>query len=73
MDFATYETELIESVQAGNVVLFLGAGASIAAGGPSGHDLATYLKTHFPRLDQDLSDLFEVCQDVLDTPPYDRA
>ena len=73
MDFATYESELIERVRTGNVVLFLGAGASIAAGGPSGNELATHLRMHFPRSDQDLSDLFEVCQDVLDTPPYDRA
>ena len=72
-EFAKYRDELAERIQQGNVVLFLGAGASIAAGGPSGDELATYVKGRFPKSDQTLSDFFGVCQDVLDTPPYDRT
>ena len=72
-EFATYREELAERIQQGNVVLFLGAGASIAAGGPSGGELATYVKERFPKSDQTLSDFFEICQYVLETPPYDRT
>ena len=72
-EFATYQNELVSRIKEGNVVLFLGAGASIAAGGPSTNELATYLKERFPKSDQTLSEFFEVCQDVLDTLPYDRA
>ena len=71
--FATYREDLVGRIRAGNVVLFLGAGATIAAGGPSGYDLASRLKSAFPKTDQTISEFLEVCQDVLDTAPYDRS
>jgi putative nucleotidyltransferase with HDIG domain len=55
------------------VVLFLGAGATVAAGGPNGPELACRIGEKFPRVDQSRTDLMEVCQDVLDTPPYTRT
>ena len=40
--------------------------------GPGGESRAQMVKDHFPNVDQSLNDFIEVCQDVLDTPPYDR-
>ena len=54
-------------------MLFLGAGASLAAGGPSAGELANDLKARFSKADQTLTDFLDVCQDILDTPPYDRV
>ena len=54
-------------------MLFLGAGASMAAGGPSASGLTTVLKGRFPRADQTLTEFLDVCQDILDTPSYDRT
>ena len=61
-----------EKVQQGNVVLFLGAGASHAAGGPTGKKLTEMIKEQFPESNQSLDNLIDVCQDVIDTPPYNR-
>ena len=54
-------------------MLFLGAGASLAAGGPSAGELADDLKARFSKADQTLTNFLDVCQDILDTPPYDRV
>ena len=56
----------------GKVALFLGAGASIGAGAPSGIRLRELIKAEFKNIDQSLTDFIEVCQDVIDTPPYNR-
>lgn len=64
--------EIIGQIQEGKVVLFLGAGASHAAGGPTGQKLTEMIKQNFPNIEQDLNNFIEVCQDVIDTPPYDR-
>lgn len=64
--------EIISQISQGKVVLFLGAGASHAAGGPSGQKLTQMIKSNFPKIDQDKNDFIEVCQDVVDTPPYDK-
>lgn len=64
--------QILRQVQQGSVALFLGAGASHAAGGPLGGKLTDLLKKRFPKVDQSLSGFIEVCQDVIDTPPYNR-
>ncbi|MBN2314479.1 MAG: SIR2 family protein [Sedimentisphaerales bacterium] len=64
--------EIISQIAKGKVVLFLGAGASHSAGGPSGKKLTQMIKSKFPKIDQDQNDFIEVCQDVVDTPPYDK-
>lgn len=59
-------------VEKGKSLLFLGAGASHEANGPSGKALTLSVKEKFSNIDQGLNDLIEVCQDLLDTPPYTR-
>jgi hypothetical protein len=67
-----YLQEVFQQVQHGKVVLFLGAGASHVAGGPTGKKLTEMIKEKFPHIDQSLNNFIEVCQDVIDTPPYNR-
>jgi hypothetical protein len=64
--------QILGQAQQGKVALFLGAGASHAAGGPLGGKLTELIKKKFPKIDQSLSAFTEVCQDVIDTPPYNR-
>ena len=65
--------QILGQVQQGKVVLFLGAGASHAAGAPLGGKLTELIKNNFPKIDQTLSGFIEVCQDMIDTPPYNRT
>jgi tetratricopeptide (TPR) repeat protein len=71
-DTQKYLDEILQKVQQGDVVSFLGAGASHAAGGPTGKKLTEMLKERFPKIDQSLNNFIDVCQDVIDTPPYNR-
>ncbi len=67
-----YLKGVLQQVQQGKVVLFLGAGASHAAGGPLGKKITEMIKEKFPNINQSLDNFIDVCQDVIDTPPYDR-
>jgi len=62
--------EILNQIHQGRVALFLGAGASHAAGGPTGKKLTEMIKEKFLNVDQSLTDFIEVCQDVIDSPPY---
>ena len=64
--------ELSESIRQGKVVLFLGAGATQASGGPSGKTLGEMIKEKFVKIDQNINNLLDICQDVIETPPYNR-
>jgi len=64
--------DIFSKVQDGSVALFLGAGASIPAGGPNGPQLTEMIKEKFPNIDVTSEDFIEACQDVIDTPPYSR-
>ncbi|MCK4384732.1 MAG: SIR2 family protein, partial [candidate division Zixibacteria bacterium] len=64
--------EILQKIQQGKVTLFLGAGASHAAGGPMGRKLTEMIKEKFPNINQSLDNFIDICQDVIDTPPYDR-
>lgn len=64
--------ELSESIRQGRVVLFLGAGATQASGGPSGNNLGEMVKEKFIKIDQNINNLLDICQDVIETPPYNR-
>lgn len=71
-DSKKYLQEILHQIQQGNVALFLGAGASHVAGGPTGKKLTEMIKETFPNVNQSLNDFIGVCQDVIDTPPYNR-
>ena len=64
--------EILNQIEQGKVALFLGAGASRSAGGPTAKKLTEIIKEKFPNVTQTLNDFIEVCQDVIDTPPYNR-
>ncbi len=64
--------QILMQIKQGGTALFLGAGASHAAGGPLGGKLTDLIKKSFPKINQSLSNFIEVCQDVIDTPPYNR-
>jgi hypothetical protein len=66
-------SDIIKKIHIGRVVLFLGAGASKPAGGPSELELTNELKTQFPKIDQEIVNLLDVCQDFLEVPGYDRS
>jgi len=67
-----YLPEVLQQVRQEKVVLFLGAGASHAAGGPTGGKLSEMIKEKFPNINRSLDNFIDVCQDVIDTPPYNR-
>jgi hypothetical protein len=69
-DLAFVVTQLTTSLARGNAVLFLGAGASMEGKGPSGQELTERLLVDFPYSSPSSRDLLEVCQDIVDTPPY---
>jgi len=64
---------IVNKIMAGNVALFLGAGCSISAGLPDGRSLTTELKKRFPACSQELEDFMDVCQDIIETPPYNEV
>lgn len=66
------EEVLRKKIQSGNVVLFVGAGASALSGAPLGGELSTDLAGAFGVDVPDKSDLFAVCSKILDTPGNDR-
>jgi len=65
-------SQISTTIQKGEAVLFLGAGASRGAGVPLGGELGEMIKEEFPLIDQRLDNLIDVCQSVIDTPPYNR-
>lgn len=56
----------------GKISLFLGAGCSIDSGLPNWDTLKVMLLKRFPSCDQTLTSFFDLCQDIIDTPPYNR-
>jgi hypothetical protein len=52
------------------VVLFMGAGCSICAGAPSGKQLTELIRKKFPRASSEANNLFDLCQDIIETPGY---
>jgi tetratricopeptide (TPR) repeat protein len=59
-------------VNAGKVVLFIGAGASISAGAPSSEKLTEIVKKGFPSVKTDSTDFMQVCNETLETDGIDR-
>jgi len=68
----THLREILEKIKEGKVVLFLGAGASFGAGAPGADALSGMIKQEFPKVGQDLNNLLDICQDVVDSPPYNK-
>lgn len=67
-----YLPTIAQEIQQGRIVLFLGAGASHATGGPTGTKLTELIKEKFVDIEQSLNNFIDVCQAVDDTPPYNR-
>ncbi len=64
--------ELIEAIESGAAVLFLGAGASKPSGGPLVRELVEKLTGAFPRVPTPMEpDMFRVCEAIIDE--YDRT
>jgi len=64
--------EILGKIKEGKVALFLGAGITCSVGGPSGSELSEKIKSFFPNIDQNLTEFMDICQDVIETPPYNR-
>jgi tetratricopeptide (TPR) repeat protein len=64
---------MLRKVKAGKVVLFLGAGASCAAGGLKGEELAVCIQREFLEEPLETNDLIGTCTTVLDKPGVDRT
>jgi tetratricopeptide (TPR) repeat protein len=71
-DKQVHLAEVLQKLKDGKVILFLGAGCSFNAGGPSGDELASMIKQQFPKIQQNLENLLDICQDVIETLPYDQ-
>lgn len=63
---------LVELISAGDCVLFVGAGASRDASGPTGSELATLLGSHFGKADIPTSDLRRFADILTGLPDVDR-
>jgi hypothetical protein len=59
--------ELLRKIYDGKVVLFIGAGASVDAGGPKTEDLVKQIKESFPLAKYKSDDLIQTCTDVIET------
>jgi hypothetical protein len=68
----SYLRHIAEFIPKGNVVLFIGSGVTQSAGGPSGENLINLIKEKFKNIDKSLNNFIDVCDDVLETPPYNR-
>jgi hypothetical protein len=65
-------SELLTKINTGKAALFLGAGASVPTGLPTGNELIGLLKSRFPECDTSITDFMDLCQDIEDTPSYSR-
>lgn len=61
---------IANKVHQGKAVLFLGPEASQTAGCPSQAELVADIKNKFPKLDQEINGLLNVCEDFIETPDY---
>ncbi|MDF2674850.1 MAG: hypothetical protein K0R09_3118, partial [Clostridiales bacterium] len=67
-----YLSEIIPKIEQKKCILFLGAGASISAGGMSWNQLLNDLKRKFNKINFENDDFFQICEDICDTFPYNR-
>ena len=65
--------ELLRKIYDGKVVLFIGAGASVDAGGPKTESLVKQIKRSFPNAKYTSDDLIQTCTDVIETTQTPRA
>ncbi len=73
MESRKHLDRLSDQVASGSVVLFVGAGSSIAAGGPSASTLIERMRSRFGEAVTYATDFRDVCEDILDTPPFSRG
>src|SRR6266516_4998134 len=64
--------QIQEKLNAGKVVLFVGAGASTECGGPDSKALTDRVKHRFPSVKVATDDFFLLCNEVLETDGIDR-
>ena len=65
--------DILEKLRQNKLALFIGAGVSNLAGLPLGSELTAKIKTKFNRIDQNTYELLDVCEEVVDTPPYNLS
>jgi len=63
-------TAIAKKIYEGKVGLFLGPEASLAAGELDQSQLVAEIKSKFPKLDQNMSGMLNVCEDFMETPEY---
>lgn len=66
-------TDLITKIYEGNIVLFIGNGASVDAGGPKTEDLVIAIKKRFPSAEYQSEDFLQTCTDVMETTLTKRS
>jgi len=66
-------TELLRKIYAKKVILFIGNGASVDAGGPKTEELVQAIKTTFPNAQYKGNDFIQTCTDVSETTLTTRA
>ncbi|MDE4908194.1 SIR2 family protein [Methanogenium marinum] len=63
----------INLISTNQATLFLGAGASMGVGGPSGGQLLNEITSHFDNVEYGSStNFFDVCQDIIESGKYTR-
>jgi hypothetical protein len=65
--------ELLKKIYDGKVVLFIGAGASVDAGGPTTESLVEQIKKTFPKAKYTSDDFIQTCTDAIETTLTPRA
>ena len=65
-----YLSKITEKITEGKAVLFLGPKTSTVAGAPDSSQLVNEIKNKFPKIDQQLNGLLNVCEDFVETPEY---
>ena len=66
-------TDLISKIYDGKIVLFIGNGASVDAGGPKTEDLVRAIKKRFPSAEYQSEDFIQTCTDVMETTLTNRS
>lgn len=65
-----YVSVILSGIKNKEATLFLGAGCSLSSDAPSTEQLVNDLKERFRYDDPNDKDLFKICQNIKDTPPY---
>ena len=73
MSISSETRGLLRRIYDGKVVLFVGNGASVDAGGPKTEELVRAIKKSFPEAKYQSEDFIQTCTDVMETTLTTRA